>query len=448
MTDLELAGSPADERTWGARHAHDPTAVRDDDGVYYLFSTDAFAGGPPRAGVQVRRSTDLATWEFVGYALDGVPAAGAAWSGASGLWAPDVVRVPVASAGGGTSTEWRMYWSASTFGSRTSAIGLAVAPHPLGPWEDRGLVVTSRHETPGPNAIDANAVVDADGDHWLVYGSFFGGIHVLALDPVTGLAAQPGDAGTCIARRHRSVEGAVEGAFVLPRPGGGHALLVSYDSLFSTYHVRAAVGEHVTGPFRDALGHELTDTETDPALVGTTVLASHRFTGGRTWLAPGHGAVLTDGADQLYVHHVRDGDDPTQHEVQVRRLVWTQGRWPVVSPQPWGGLDEPRRSDDGSSAGGPVSPPSPDVLAGRWDVVTFDAATTDVTASRERTVTAADLAGVQLHGEGRFTWSRGGRTFGGVAFASWDAVRGRAAWSFSGLDDRGRASFGTQLPDA
>ena len=58
-----------------------------------------------------------------------------------GLWAPDVVRV---------GDEWRMYWSASTFGSRTSAIGLAVAPHPTGPWEDRGLVVTSRHDVDGP----------------------------------------------------------------------------------------------------------------------------------------------------------------------------------------------------------------------------------------------------------------------------------------------------------
>ncbi|GEA86413.1 arabinan endo-1,5-alpha-L-arabinosidase [Cellulomonas cellasea] len=455
---------PADPSGWGPRHAHDPTAVRDDDGVYYLFSTDAYAGGPPRAGVQVRRSTDLATWEFAGYALEGVPADGAAWSGASGLWAPDVVRVPVAAPddgagsgsgsggdGGGdgvrataatTTTEWRMYWSASTFGSRTSAIGLAVAAHPLGPWEDRGLVVTSRHETPGPNAIDANAVVDDDGNHWLVYGSFFGGIHVLALDARTGLAARPGDVGTCVSRRPTSVEGAVEGAFVVPRPGGGHALLVSYDSLFSTYHVRAAVGEHVTGPFHDLLGHELTDTETDPALVGTTVLASHRFAGGRTWLAPGHGAVLTDGADQLYVHHVRDGDDPTQHEVQVRRLVWTHGRWPVVSPQPWAGIREER-----VPGGGPVVPDRLDALVGRWDVVTFDGATTGVTASREVTVTAADLAHVREHGEGRFTWTRGPDSFDGVAFSSWDAVRERTAWSVTGLDGRGRASLGTRLPD-
>ena len=37
-----------------------------------------------------------------------------------------------------------MYYSASTFGSNTSAIGLAVAQSPAGPWQDRGLVVATR----------------------------------------------------------------------------------------------------------------------------------------------------------------------------------------------------------------------------------------------------------------------------------------------------------------
>ena len=111
MTLLEPGVDPAtlDTSAWGGRHAHDPTAVRDDDGTYWLFSTDAFSEGPVRAGVQVRRSADLVTWEFHGWALPGVPSDGAAWTGAEGLWAPEVVRV---------GDEWRMYWSASTFGSR------------------------------------------------------------------------------------------------------------------------------------------------------------------------------------------------------------------------------------------------------------------------------------------------------------------------------------------
>ncbi|WP_066582264.1 arabinan endo-1,5-alpha-L-arabinosidase [Cellulomonas timonensis] len=432
MTSID---DPADVGGWGARHAHDPTAVRDADGTHYLFSTDAYADGPVRAGVQVRRSRDLVDWEFHGWALPGVPEAGAAWSGAGGLWAPEVVRV---------GDEWRMYWSASTFGSRTSAIGLAVAPSPTGPWADRGLVVTSLHDVDGPNAIDANAVADADGRHWLVYGSFFGGIHVIELDPATGLAVggEPADGhrpGTCLARRPRAVEGAVEGAFVLPRPGGGHAMLISYDSLFSTYHLRVGVAERVTGPYRDHAGRPLTDDDADPAIL----LASHALTGGRTWLAPGHASVLTTpspvgGADlQLLVHHVRDGAHPHQHEAQVRRLLWTHGRWPVVSPQPWAGDRETHELA-----------PDARTLLGVWEVVSFDGPTAEVARPRTVRVGEDDLRDVVQHGPGRFTWQRESAALDTVAFMSWDAVRERAAWSFSGLTADGRAAFGTRVTDA
>ncbi|WP_307802380.1 arabinan endo-1,5-alpha-L-arabinosidase [Cellulomonas fengjieae] len=411
-----------DTALWGGRHAHDPTAVRDDDGTYWLFSTDAWADGPVRAGVQVRRSKDLVTWDFHGWALDGVPADGATWSGAAGLWAPDVVRV---------GDEWRMYWSASTFGSRTSAIGLAVAPHPTGPWADRGLVVTSLHDVDGPNAIDANAVVDTDGRHWMVYGSFFGGIYALELDPATGLAR--GEApGILLARRPHSVEGAIEGAFVVPRPGGGYALVVSYDSLFSTYHVRVGVSEALTGPYVDRAGRALTDLDGDPALVGTLMLAGHALDGGRRWLAPGHASVLTDGDRQLLVHHVRDAGDPTRHEVQVRRLLWTADGWPVVSPQPWAGDAEP---DDGP-------PTDPAALAGTWEVVTFDHATAGGVA-QSRTLRVDDhlLAATRSHGAGRFSWP--GLEL--VVFGSVDAVRGVRTLSFAGLDEDGNATLGTRV---
>jgi arabinan endo-1,5-alpha-L-arabinosidase len=450
MTATAPAAGP-DTSAWGGRHAHDPTAVRDDDGTYWLFSTDAYGDGPlPRGGVQVRRSTDLATWAFHGWALDGVPAAAAAWSGAEGLWAPDVVRVPDTVAVPGDA-RWRMYYSASTFGSRTSAIGLATAPRPAGPWRDRGLVVTSRHETDGPNAIDANAVVDAAGRHWLVYGSFFGGIHALELDPGTGFVAGAGTGptsgpGTLLAVRPRSVAGAVEGAFVLPRPGGGYALLVSYDSLFDTYHLRAGVGDRVTGPFRDAAGRALTDLEGDPAAVGTAVLGGHRLAGGPGLLAPGHASVLTEpapgepgGVRHLLVHHVRDADDPTQHAVQVRRLVWTADGWPLVSPQPWAGARE--------DAGAAAWPADGTALAGTWEAVTFDRPS-GLASSARRAVTADRLRGVVARGAGRFTWHRAdGSRAEAVAFPSWDAVRDRPALSCAVLD-RGVVTVATRVEGA
>jgi arabinan endo-1,5-alpha-L-arabinosidase len=447
VTTLDPAADVLDTTGWGAEHAHDPTAVRDDDGTYWLFSTDACSDGPVRGGVQVRRSDDLVTWTFHGWALPGMPRT-AGDVGAAGLWAPEVVRV---------GAQWRMYWSASSFGSRRSAIGLAVADHPAGPWHDRGLVVTSPAVPAGatgtphgggpPNAIDAAYAVDtADGRerHWLAYGSFFGGIHAVELDPATGLPLDAGPDGAAagpgvlLARRAPEVEGAVEGAYLLPRPGGGWAMLASWDSLFSTYHVRAAVAEHVTGPYRDRLGRDLREPTADS---GTVVLASHRLAGGPGLRAPGHGAVLTEPATpgrpgrQTFVHHVRDEDAPTRHRVQVRRLVWTHDGWPLVSPQPWAG---PAREVDDES----TWPADPTVLDGPWEVL--DVGADPAAVQRTRTAELA-LEDVRALGAGRFTgrWADGAAV-SLVAFPGWDAVRDVAALVVVALDERGRVTAATR----
>lgn len=461
---------------WGGRHVHDPTVVRDDDGAYWMFSTDARSDGPVRAGVQVRTSRDLVSWTFHGWALDGVPGLAAEWSGAEGLWAPDVVRVGRAGA-----AEWRMYYSASTFGSRRSAIGLAVASHPSGPWTDRGIVVASDHvDGPDglghPNAIDANLVTAVGGQQWLVYGSFFGGIYALPVDAATGFVvdapahgALRRSPGRLLARRSRLADGAVEGAFVLPRPGGGWALLVSYDSLAGTYHVRSAVGDDVAGPFRDRAGRLMTDggagaegalsdvadgdaaDGVDPWQVGVPVLASHRLAGGPGILAPGHASVLTEPGRQLLVHHVRDADAPTEHRVQVRRLVWTHDGWPLASPQPWAG--PPRENDDAVAW-----PAGPGAFGGTWEVLDVGATPAKVADGQVGAlddVLGGALSGVgeaRPLGEGRFTWERAAgqepaRAWTAVVFPAWDDVRDRATLCLAAMDDAGRVVTGTKVSD-
>ena len=121
-------------------------------------------------------------------------------------------------------------------------------------------------------------------------------------------------------------------------------LFASYDSLFSSYNVRVAVAECITGPYRDIRGLSMTDLEAPPASIGTKILGSHRFNGATGWLAPGHSSVLTqaapDGGDEHFmVHHTRFAADPSQHIVQLRRLFFNAAGWPVVSPQPYAGRE-------------------------------------------------------------------------------------------------------------
>ncbi|WP_051196804.1 arabinan endo-1,5-alpha-L-arabinosidase [Jonesia quinghaiensis] len=331
--------------TWGLRNAHDPTVVRADDGLYVMMSTDACADGPAPSGVHIRTSPDLVTWDWHGTAFDGVPPSAHNWANAQGLWAPEVVRWRGAE---GTDTAWRMLWSASSFGSRTSAIGLATAPTPLGPWHDEGIVVRTHHNHSSQNAIDACVTWDDQGRPWLTYGSFFSGLYALELDPITGMPRHPGSMGERIAARPRAVEGALEGPFLrAPQPGepDNYNLFVSFDSLFNAYDVRVAHAPAPIGPYIDRAGNRLLDRrlmddtcELDPTNVGTQILAGHQFPGLPGLIAPGHCSVFRDDdGTEFLVHHVRHADSPGQHEAQIRRLLLMPSGWPVVSPLPYGG---------------------------------------------------------------------------------------------------------------
>ena len=122
--------------------------------------------------------------------------------------------------------------------------------------------------------------------------------------------------------------------------------------------------------------------------------------------------------------------------------MWTDDGWPLVSPQPWAG---PTESTDESGWPGDVAD-----LVGTWEVVTFaQSAASGVTASHVVDVTPDALADVLALGSGRFVgpWPLAAPDdvpLHAVVFPSWDAVRDRAALSFTATDDTGRTVFGTR----
>src|SRR5690625_4221470 len=224
------------ESLWTINNAHDPAIFKDGD-WYYVFSTDAQVGGTFKAGVQVRKSRDLMNWEWVGRAFSGVPESAKEWTGAGGLWAPDVVKL---------GDTYYLYYSASQFGKNQSFIGVATSKNIEGPWEDQGEVVKTR-QGDGPNAIDSNISFDENGVPWMVYGSFFDGIFVSEIDPNTGKFTKPGH-GKLIAQRHESVEKAIEGPYIIYNPTlKYYYLFASYDSLFSNYNIRVARSKNIDG---------------------------------------------------------------------------------------------------------------------------------------------------------------------------------------------------------
>lgn len=366
---VDLSPTSSEPTSWGLRNAHDPTIVQCSDGTYVMYSTDACASGPAPAGVHMRTSRDLITWDWAGTALDGVPPEALEWTKATGLWATEVVRWPTTDG----SELWRMYYSASTFGSRTSAIGTASAPDPRGPWKSGEVVVKTHHDHSPQNAIDAAITWDTAGTPWLTYGSFFSGLYTLPLDPATGLPATAGDLGVRIASRPRSVEGALEGAYIMNRTEHSatrtpsYLGFVSFDSLVHNYDIRVAHAPHITGPYTDRDGAPMISSELDgtarttqPDHHGTLLLAGHHFAGQEPLIAPGHNSVLSSSDGDFIVHHVRYAHAPHEHSAQIRRLHWLESGWPVASPMPY--LGEPAHHTHATSG---------EHLAGEWQIVDF-----------------------------------------------------------------------------
>src|SRR6185295_11654571 len=200
---------------WSVYNVHDPSICKFGD-YYYCFSTDVGYGIDVRSGIQVRKSKDLVEWSFVGWVFNTLPAMGSSFITGHGatpfnsLWAPYIMKV---------GNEFRLYYSLSSAVLRLSVIGLATSTSPEGPWTEKGLVVTSKNDaTTQTNAIDPTVLVAPSGDHWMYYGSAFGGIYVLKLDPATGLAKTNGAKGKRIAQRGftgSTINGNIEGAEII-----------------------------------------------------------------------------------------------------------------------------------------------------------------------------------------------------------------------------------------
>lgn len=316
----------ATQKELGLWYAHDPAIFKDEKtGYYYTYCT----------GAVCRRSEDLIHWELVGKVVDEPPKESSDWVGGTDIWAPDIVKV---------GDEYRLYCSNSTWGVRQSCIFLVVSNHPEGPFEPRGCVLKTTDEMP-VNAIDANIITDVKtGDMYMVYGSFWGGCHILKLDPATGLAVENG-IGQCVARRPGWMSAAIEGPYIIYNTEMEYYyLFVSYGSLKSDYQVRVGRSKKVTGPYLDYRGRDMTDVTDTENEVGLLLMAGYGWNDGTAYMAPGHNSVLHDSDDNWYiVCHIREKNFTGQGEpstMQVRKIFWSTDGWPMVSAQPYAGEQE------------------------------------------------------------------------------------------------------------
>ncbi len=312
------AAAGAQPELTGDLNIHDPTAI-EVNGIYVAFAT-GFEGGLDQGALRIKTSPDGIAWTDRGALGKGLPA----WVESAlkvkppNLWAPSISR---------RGDIFYLYYSASIFGVNTSAIGLATnlrfdPLHPEAGWIDRGLVLQTGIKD-NFNAIDPFRIDTPDGRAWLSFGSYWDGIKLRELDPLSGTLKPGTDTLYSLASRHGA---AIEASSIIGHDGR-YYLFVSYDrccsGVLSSYHIMVGRADAVTGPYLDRDG--------EPMLAGYATVVER---GAGRFIDPGgQEAFNTPEGDRL-VYHYYDGADQGRSKLELAPLRWSADGWPILDPLP------------------------------------------------------------------------------------------------------------------
>jgi len=257
----------------GQVQIHDPSTIMLCDGKYYTYGT----GGTPLV------SDDGWTWRT---------GTRASRSGA----APDVIQIG------------DKYFQYISHGTMIWTKSLDPKSPDYG-WQDGGSNLFGyESEDDFINPIDPGAFLDpTTGKLWLTYGSYFGYIRLVELDPETGLRVDD---------KYYNVAINCEATTIIYHDGW-YYLLATHGSCCrgadSGYNIRVGRSRKVTGPYLDNMGIDMMQGG------GKLVIGS----GGRV-IGPGHFGLmdLGDGLQKFSLHWEAD-------LVDIRPLLWKDD-WPIA----------------------------------------------------------------------------------------------------------------------
>lgn len=356
---------------------HDPSVVYD-NGTYYIFGSHmAWA-----------KTKDLMNWEYfkTNVNTEYSQLFGREWENwcrtasnpelKGNLWAPDVIYNE-------KMGKYCMYMSVNG-DDWNSVIVMLKADSIEGPYEYGGPVVysgfdagskhpaeqtdvyhvlgegadLSRYQSTSNtklNCIDPCLTYDEEGNLWMAYGSWFGGIYQLKLDGETGLrdysvAYETVENQSDAYYGHKLAGGwgvSGEGPFII-HTGGYYYLFVSYGGLTATggYQIRVFRSEDINGPYVDEAGNTAVYEKPQNNLYvkrGVRLMGSYDWTGNREIrVAQGHNSayVAEDGRIFLVYHSRFAGGKngiPEAHEVRVQQLFVNSGGWLVAAPYEYAG---------------------------------------------------------------------------------------------------------------
>ena len=178
------------------------------------------------------------------------------------------------------------------------------------------IVVAQSEGMEDCDAIDPGLLLDpTDGRLWCSYGTYFGFIRLIELDPKTGKRVEG----------NKAIDIAIDcEATDLMYSDGWYYLLGTHgtccDGANSTYNIVVGRSKNVTGPYLDNMGRDMLKGG------GKMVVAA----GGRV-NGPGHFGrfIVENGVEKMSMHYEADLDRGGLSVLAIRPLLWKNG-WPVA----------------------------------------------------------------------------------------------------------------------
>jgi arabinan endo-1,5-alpha-L-arabinosidase len=291
----------------------DPSSIVKCKDEYWVFYTGR--------GVPSYHSKDLVSWERGPAVFNTAPEwiAGTVPENRNlSCWAPDIIKL---------GDRYLLYYSVSSMGKMTSAIGLATNPtldpnDPAYQWTDQGTVVRTKDGQAGDayNAIDPSVFHNSDGSLWLTFGSYWSGIKMIQLDPKTGKRMAP-DSKLYSLAYNDSIE-----ASYLCQHDDYYYLFVNWGSCCqgtnSSYNIRIGRSQTITGPYLDKVGSDMLKAG------GSLFLAA---TNGPLF-GPGHAGTL-NAKDKNWFTSDFEGDIRMNGRatLAIMPLRWNADGWPEAT---------------------------------------------------------------------------------------------------------------------
>lgn len=347
----------------------------------------------PTHEVQVKRGSEIVTetlGSFDAGAYCSIYASNASQWISGDMWAPDIIYNE-------QMGKWCMYLSLNG-DNWASVIVLLTADSPNGPFKYEAPIVfggfnnvsysgkkvdvakTDMHIVTGsktlptrfssagskwgtyyPNCIDPCSFYDEDGELWLAYGSWSGGIFMLKLDKNTGLRdytyTYTGTTLDANATSDQYFGKKIAGGYYVSGEGPYIQHIGKYYYLFMSYggyapdggyEMRVFRSSSPTGPYKDASGNVATfnNYQLNFGPSATTNRGMKLLGAFNNWgtmmvgeCAEGHNSACVDADGNAFVvYHTKFNNSTIHHQVRVRQLFQNEFGWLVASPFRYTGM--------------------------------------------------------------------------------------------------------------